>query len=498
MPNVAGREFPYTPQGMASADRYRQSLGMRHGGTMGFRPVGYQEGGGVESDTEIPLDDVARAFVDLVSSGASVLEIRRFINENRAALEGRAAAGPGIIRRLLNLYEEGTSTPQDEQQEAIDAEGIRGPDSPRFDYLEPEEYDPGLMPLREPGTGIPQKIYRPELGDDVRQILPPGLKEELPEFQEEMIPPGFGERFAPKPRHRFGPETWPEQGYPSRADDLWGIGAGRLEEQRGGLTGSVAPEMEGNIPRFKPPWMSDPRYKGYFNPNQLNPFFNPHDIKVAGGGYVGRDMRNGGMMGFRPIGYAHGDLVEDGGNLGRIQGSGAAGFAGLPEDVGNLGRIQGSGAAGAGVASDVMAIFQGLVDVTRSGSVQDVAAYIEANRQDLNDMVSMMMLPPGQADFVRNTLSSFPSLTQPQMPLQMPPQPMPPPLTQPQMPPQMPPQPMPLMPPQGIPRPSDRGPAGIYRESGRFEDIPGVDRETGDYYPPSERRHGGVMSIRRR
>jgi len=83
--------------------------------------------------------------------------------------------------------------------------------------------------------------------------------------------------------------------------------------------------------------------------------------------------------------------------------------------------MRNGGAAGAGVASDVMAIFQGLVDVTRSGSVQDVAAYIEANRQDLNDMVSMMMLPPGQADFLRNTLSSFPSLTQPQgMPQGMP------------------------------------------------------------------------------
>ena len=48
MPNVAGREFPYTPQGMAAADQYRQSLGMRHGGSMGFRPVGYQDGSLVE------------------------------------------------------------------------------------------------------------------------------------------------------------------------------------------------------------------------------------------------------------------------------------------------------------------------------------------------------------------------------------------------------------------------------------------------------------------
>jgi hypothetical protein len=145
-------------------------------------------------------------------------------------------------------------------------------------------------------------------------------------------------------------------------------------------------------------------------------------------------------MGFRPLGYQEGGDVR---NLGRIQGvrlsnqdlmetsprvgealglygtAGPAeagpvggvmtGLVGLPEAGENLGRIQGSGAAGAGVASDVMAIFQGLVDVARSGSVQDVAAYIEANRQDLNDMVSMMMLPQGQADFVRNTLSSFPS-----------------------------------------------------------------------------------------
>jgi len=306
MPNVAGREFPYTPQGMAAAEQYKQSLGMRGGGMMGFRPVGYQNGGGVESDTAIPLDNVARAFVDLVSSGASVLEIRRYISENRSALERMAVAGPGIIRRLLNLYEEGT--PQDEQQEAIDKKGMRSPDAPTYDYLEEEEYDPSLMPLGEPGTGIPQEMYRPGLGDDVRQFLPPPsdrdierLKKQFlpPGLEEEEVPPGFGERFAPKPRHRFGPETWPEQGYPSRADDLWGIGAGRLEEQRGGPTGSVAPEMEGNIPRFKPPWMSDPRYKGYFNPSQLNPFFNPHDIEVAGGGYVGRGMRNGGIMSLR-------------------------------------------------------------------------------------------------------------------------------------------------------------------------------------------------------
>jgi hypothetical protein len=47
MPNVMGREFPYTPQGMAAAEQYKQSVGMRDGGSMGFRPVGYDVGGEV-------------------------------------------------------------------------------------------------------------------------------------------------------------------------------------------------------------------------------------------------------------------------------------------------------------------------------------------------------------------------------------------------------------------------------------------------------------------
>ena len=47
MPNVMGREFPYTPQGMAAAEQYKQAMGMRGGGMMGFRPLGYDNGGEV-------------------------------------------------------------------------------------------------------------------------------------------------------------------------------------------------------------------------------------------------------------------------------------------------------------------------------------------------------------------------------------------------------------------------------------------------------------------
>jgi len=108
MPNVAGREFAYTPQGMAAAEQYKQSLGMRGGGMMGFRPVGYQGGGGVEAgfsgpeggvpigagetrmggfsapDVQILVDDLVKAM------RSSEEEVRDFVNMNRHFLEGIA------------------------------------------------------------------------------------------------------------------------------------------------------------------------------------------------------------------------------------------------------------------------------------------------------------------------------------------------------------------------------------------------------------------------
>ena len=52
MPNVMGRDFPYTPEGMTAAQQYSQAMGMRDGGPMGFRPVSYANGGPVQGDPE--------------------------------------------------------------------------------------------------------------------------------------------------------------------------------------------------------------------------------------------------------------------------------------------------------------------------------------------------------------------------------------------------------------------------------------------------------------
>jgi hypothetical protein len=81
MPNIAGREFAYTPQGMAAAEQYKQSLGMRGGGMMGFRPVGYADGDLVESETEIVLDPQSRAaYIERIMAARGMNDESIFMN----------------------------------------------------------------------------------------------------------------------------------------------------------------------------------------------------------------------------------------------------------------------------------------------------------------------------------------------------------------------------------------------------------------------------------
>ena len=179
-------------------------------------------------------------------------------------------------------------------------------------------------------------------------------------------------------------------------------------------------------------------------------------------------MRDAGPMGFRPVRMRHG---------------GVPAFAAPP------------------MAPDVRAIFQGLVDVTRSGSPDDVRRYIDDNRRDLNDLASM--LPPGQAAFVQNTLDSFAPPLMPSQPMQVPPN----------------------FPTSGSPiadevlrsagdRLPDRDiemltPLPPVAEMQGMSDFPGYEPETGDFYPPGYQQEeqtpipgpmnrGGLMSLRRR
>ena len=86
MPNVAGREFPYTPQGMRDAEMYRQSLGMRDGGPMGFRPLGYEVGGAVV----MPNADLKQLILDLYQMGEVPEEVLRIAAKDMLTAEETA------------------------------------------------------------------------------------------------------------------------------------------------------------------------------------------------------------------------------------------------------------------------------------------------------------------------------------------------------------------------------------------------------------------------
>ena len=228
MPNVMGREFPYTPEGMAAAQQYRQAIGMRDGGMMGFRPIGMQTGGAADSGRAPEVMAIFQGLVDVTQSG-STQDVAAYIEANRQGLNDIASIlPPGQASFVQNTLDSFAQAPEPDLNEMLE----------QFDK-DADEYD---RLSKDPGFAMAEE-----------------------------------ERMAGGPRQRsFGSSAAPDQL----------------------LMPGMEWEQEG-IPGFKPPWMSDPRYKGYFNPDQLNPFFNPDDIEVANGGYITRNMNRGGLMSLR-------------------------------------------------------------------------------------------------------------------------------------------------------------------------------------------------------
>ena len=116
MPNVMGREFPYTPQGMAAAEQYKQAMGMRDGGMMGFRPLQMQGGGTVQprqlseqvaSGPQVGADDMAvfQDLVDLTQRG-SMAEVKAYVEANRPSLYKIAnTLPPGQAKFVQNILD---------------------------------------------------------------------------------------------------------------------------------------------------------------------------------------------------------------------------------------------------------------------------------------------------------------------------------------------------------------------------------------------------------
>jgi hypothetical protein len=229
MPNVMGREFPYTPEGMAAAQQYKQAIGMRDGGMMGFRPIGMQTGGAAAAEEGV---DVYKGLVAATQS-KSPQKVIAYIKANHQALTAIALTLPpdqaSFVQDALNSFAQAP-----EQGETLGESRGMGP--------------------REPDLNEMLKQFDKDTAEYDRLSKDPGFA-----MAEE-------ERMAGGPRQRsFGSSAAPDH--------------------------LLMPES--------PPFMRDPKYKGYFNPNQLDPFFNPNEIDVADGGYITRNMNRGGLMSLR-------------------------------------------------------------------------------------------------------------------------------------------------------------------------------------------------------
>jgi hypothetical protein len=482
MPNVMGREFPYTPGGMAAARQYSQAMGMRDGGPMGFRPLGYMAHAKKNFSTQVPINKVADLAEVLAQFGRhGDTNIAHISPQEMMHLKGRG--GSGSLNPVTGLPEffaddgddgqsddagegsgesgtdggSGGSGGFDYGNDAIDdAIGRGGPDD---DFAEPASltFSPSFAEFSRPDNVLDT------IANAIGFSYQPGFNPSNPNQVEaqttfSMSPVGMlaGAAFGPVGtaavaaakalgiqdptqtsfnfntgqfdigKNAANPNAGNSSGFGSgfgsgvgpsldAALNEDGDGAGfisRGEIDTAGIAADLKP-VDFNQPTSEEAQGINPFFAA--DPARYTPYVAPY--MMSGGGGTPMGMRDGGPMGFRPLG------MRDGGPMG---------FRPL--------GMQAGGVPVADVAPDAKAIFQGLVDATQRGSTQDVAAYIESNRRDLNDMVSMMMLPQGQADFITNTINSFAPPSVPQM----------------------------NTPPRGM------------------SDFPGYEPETGDFYPPQQ------------
>ena len=77
MPNVAGVQFPYTPEGQQAAQLYERSLSPSRG--LGFRPITMQQGGDAEARA------IVQGLYALMSDGTNE-QVEAYVNKNRKDL----------------------------------------------------------------------------------------------------------------------------------------------------------------------------------------------------------------------------------------------------------------------------------------------------------------------------------------------------------------------------------------------------------------------------
>ena len=316
MPNVMGREFPYTPEGMAAAEQYRRTFGMRDGGMLGFRPIGYAEGDLVESvrpALQQGVSAVMGAPVDLVNAGLGSVglgsttpvggeeSISNAIDTVSSLVQQFTEQGiPEPVKNAVNAAIETYGIPVDLVNSALRAIGVPVSDNPIGGSKNLRETfgmrDGGMMGLRPIGMqegGAPlTKRQKIELIKKLTGVAERYIRTMSEKEMDNTIQQLEAEAAAKEQdrRRRGDPTTWGEQ-------PTWG------EQSPQGQPDITAPldryPMDEALQQLE---TSAPFLEGVLLPPEPmppEPYFNPDDIAVANGGYITRNRNRGGIMSLR-------------------------------------------------------------------------------------------------------------------------------------------------------------------------------------------------------
>ena len=253
MPKIGDRHFAYTPEGMAAAERYKQSIGMNAGGMLGFRPLGYADGALVEGD-----DADEFVYPDAAARQAAIDYI----------LSTMGSTSDGMVGTLLAM-------------------------------THPELRRAQLKVMADAEAGKYDSVPRQDISYTYPDILNTPLEELFPRVQPRSIEPSM-QPTQPKPSMpRMQPMPsmqQPQQGFNKR--DI-------IPEFRGPNMGRL-PDLQKNLPqRPQMPNMQPlnrrmlEQLRGLEKPTP-RPGIEPEGgYFIKDGGYVGRGMKNGGIMSLR-------------------------------------------------------------------------------------------------------------------------------------------------------------------------------------------------------
>jgi len=188
MPNVAGVQFPYTPQGQQAAQLYQGSLSPRQG--LGFRPIGMENGGSPEDRAML---ESARRVVKELYALDSEQEIQNYINKSRSDLEYIARLDNpmfDMLRGLLKRY-----PPQSNLQDAPMLSYLPDPaELPAMGYEAGPGAGPGERFARRRGRHLPPMAEPPREEEGLGSMADsPGYHPELNSYfppEREWGPPG--------------------------------------------------------------------------------------------------------------------------------------------------------------------------------------------------------------------------------------------------------------------------------------------------------------------